>query len=181
MEKQGPDAVSRLAELVDWNGTTRKVDVTGLEAELGIRLPSDFKQLLIIFPYGEFQESLRILHPGWLRDDAKMANWVRTWGAAHQRAKAHHKPDFVHDFFPEPHGLLPWADLNDDLYLCWLTKGDPSGWPIVVFDRDLMVSDPYAMSAAEFLEGVLTGSVTPPLLAGWRDELTKRPITFDPI
>ncbi|MGH8876361.1 MAG: hypothetical protein ACRD0P_03305 [Stackebrandtia sp.] len=182
MTKRRRDAVSRVAALVEWDGSTGGVDVASLEAELGTQLPTDYRFLTETFPYGLFQDWLQLLHPHWMRDSAAFASWIRQWCAIQRDAKASVAPTFPYDFFPDPGGLLPWADINGDIQFYWVARGEPDTWPVVVGDRALgEASDVYSMPTAEFLEALLNGTVAPPILEGFHEALTARPVTFEPI
>jgi hypothetical protein len=39
-----------------------------------------------------------------------------------------------HLVYPEPGGLLRWADLGARHRFCWLTDGDPDSWPVVTWN-----------------------------------------------
>ena len=40
--------------------------------------------------------------------------------------------DFPFDVFPDKAGLLPFGADECDVWLCWITTGNPNEWPIVV-------------------------------------------------
>jgi hypothetical protein len=54
--------------------------------------------------------------------------------------------------WPEPGGVLPWADLDGGGTVCWLTAGrDTANWPVILVDAEMRRSTLYPMTASRFL------------------------------
>ena len=64
--------------------------------------------------------------------------------------------DFPCPFYPEAGGLLEWAGTGAGDRLCWLTEGEPDGWPTVIWNfRE--GADRYDLGAADLLHAYLAG------------------------
>ncbi|MFD0558685.1 hypothetical protein FB566_4638 [Stackebrandtia endophytica] len=85
--------------------------------------------------------------------------------------------DFPYEFWPEPGGLVPWADVNGDLLFCWRTVGDdPDAWPVVVADNGVSEWSEFDGTASACLVELLQGTADLPVLAYARDMFLARPI-----
>ncbi len=86
--------------------------------------------------------------------------------------------DFPYPLYPEPHGLLEWANTGDGDGLYWLTLGEPDSWPVVVWNiRE--GARRYDTGAVELLLGYLSGQrevqlLRPPPSDPWFDPLRER-------
>jgi hypothetical protein len=106
-----------------------------VEAELGVRLPDDFKAFLATYGSGVINDLIGISSPTFppqqgalLRTTQAALSTLRHW------RETGRLPYPIH---PEPGGLLPWAGTgNGDTYY-WLTepRDEPDRWPVVIFDR----------------------------------------------
>jgi hypothetical protein len=132
---------SRLHELATLGSFTIsrrwRYDWASIEASLGVRLPEEYKEFVQAFPPGGFGE-LVVLHP------ARRAGFVGLPDEIHGFAERYGGPLEVElpsvrqavpfGFYPEPGGLIPWADFNADAALFWLPdSGDPDTWPVVAY------------------------------------------------
>ena len=104
-----------------------------VENQLGLRLPSDYKDFVSLYGKGVFgRDQLWVFHPlSWsnIRDSwADRASIFRDWADA--------GVEVPYPVFPDFEGLLPCVTLSDVNSFCWLTRGSPDNWPIVYFDRD---------------------------------------------
>jgi hypothetical protein len=102
------------------------------EEALGLRLPADFKALVSRYGVGQFGDiGLWDKLTGGVSSFVKLAYRDRD----HIRQLREEFPeDFPYPFYPEPGGLLEWASTGTGSRLCWLTEGEPDGWPVVVWN-----------------------------------------------
>ena len=154
------DDVEQLASLIGVPSGRRDArDWPVIEESLGLRLPTDYKELVERLPDGTFRGGLRVNRPG----DHRGAPWdflgfyahrlddLRTWRDGGHAA-------VPHPIFPEPGGLLPWASGARLEPICWLTTGDePDGWPVTVTDAEFGTWRTFPGPAAQFLLAAVEG------------------------
>lgn len=148
----------------------RIVDVTGwhhdpaddagweqVESELGVVLPSDFKELCRRFAPGAFYAYLDLLRP---TDDHAQA-LLRTWGSCRQWAAGH---ESAHLWAPyelyEPDkgpGLIQWGSDQTEGEYYWLADHsvEPDRWPVVARWDGTEPWHQLDMSTAEFVYRVI--------------------------
>ncbi|MEV0133722.1 SMI1/KNR4 family protein [Dactylosporangium sp. NPDC050688] len=102
------------------------------EAELGVILPADFKDLLSAYGMGRFFDYL-FAYPLSGRGMNLARNTALRDG--HADARRRHPDWYPYPLYPETDGLLIWGGTYDGHSLCWLTKGEPDRWPVVVWHQ----------------------------------------------
>ncbi|MEV7570587.1 SMI1/KNR4 family protein [Streptomyces tanashiensis] len=130
-----------------------------LYARLGTRLPTEFVRLMETYGAGEWCQWLRFGFPlgTGQYDLAPSAEWYGETYRGHRDDFPEYHPLAA---WPEPGGLLSFADSIDGDQLCWLTEGEtPDDWPLIVVPRHAGQGPP------------LTGTLTGTLLAWLRGEL----------
>ncbi len=139
-----------------------------MEAEIGTRLPSDYKLLVETYGSGEFCDFLYLRTPY----GTSQYNGVQ-WQSAPLGSRESHPGRYPHPLHPDPGALLIWGATMDADRLCWLTDKAPEQWPVVVWSRDGQY-ETHRMGAADFIQswadGHLGTSVLPemePELAPW--------------
>jgi hypothetical protein len=135
------------------------LDWPTVERELGVNLPSDYKQVCEAFGPGEFSDYLDILcanTPG--------LNLLHHWHGAIEAAADRDPIDQPHPYYApyqifernRPGGLIPWAITQTECEFYWLAdSGNPDAWPIIAryVDSDWNRFD---MSTSEFIVRILT-------------------------
>ncbi|WP_267244254.1 SMI1/KNR4 family protein [Streptomyces sp. PR69] len=108
--------------LVDWERA---------EAEIGTRLPADYKEYVYWFGPGGFEDYLYICVPGVENSMQELAAILaREQTAARRRAEQFKLPPRV-PLFPEPGGWLPWGYTTGGDAVYWVTSSDdPDRWTI---------------------------------------------------
>jgi hypothetical protein len=134
------------------------------EKQLGLTLPSDYRDFVFAYGSGLFARFYRIYNPfsnsEWinLRSSVqRTCGWIletkRDW------------PDHVpYDIYPACPGLLPFGNDENGNNYYWLTKGSPDSWPVI---QDEVRGDGFFRhdcSMTDFFCGVLNGKIEP--LAG---------------
>jgi hypothetical protein len=102
---------------------------------LGTRLPSEYVALMELYGAGCWSNWLRFDSP--LRIAERDFRYDVGWKTDAYRE---HRGSFPQWYplgaWPEPGGILPFADSIDGDQLCWLTAGDdPDAWPLIVWPR----------------------------------------------
>jgi hypothetical protein len=137
------------------------IDASGdwrhIEADLGLSLPADFKQLIETYGLGQFVDFITPLTPFGPRDlFMRSARDILD----SERSFREKNPDLSpYAIYPEPGGLLEWAGTDNGDRLCWLTEGEPDQWSTVAWNQRSWSYDVFAVSAVEFLHGWLTGDI----------------------
>jgi hypothetical protein len=125
----------RLAELLGVGQGESKVDWPAAEAELGVRLPADYRAFVERFGAGSINQELYVDTPfapsAHFDLIAAHAEWADALRQLHQEF-----PEYEpYPPYPPPGGLLLWGKTNTRVSLSWHTDGpDPDAWPVVLFD-----------------------------------------------
>jgi hypothetical protein len=129
------DGVRRLARAAGIAATEgRSYDWAGIEAALGIGLPSDYKLIAESFPEGWF----RMFAEVWLPDSGTRLLSDYAQAILDSVRELRLDEDFADlgfpfPAYPEPGGLLLCGSLRCPGYVFWLTgPGDPDEWPLVL-------------------------------------------------
>jgi len=103
------------------------------EARIGTRLPSDFRDFVVRYGTGVFNDPGRLcvfprnpLAPGFDARFRSECDWVRDMKESAER------DEFPYEVFPRTPGLVLWADDDNGCMFFWLTEGDPDNWPVLV-------------------------------------------------
>jgi len=131
-----PDHLSQLLSIMPVPrqpiGIPTPDDWQRVEAELGLRLPADYKAFVGAYGAGIINDHIRCVNPAY-PEDSPFVDPLRleVYGGW---AEAGETP---HPIYPAPGGLLPWGTTgNGDSYF-WVTEpaDEPDRWPIAIFDR----------------------------------------------
>lgn len=142
-----PPAAPRLAFAGPWEP---------IEAELGVTLPQDYKDFVRLYGDGTFFEVMGIHLPVALSRHAQLVPEVRAICDALRT-----QDDLPYALWPEPGGLLPFGKTDYGDYLCWLTRGLPADWGVVVWGRGFMTFEAFDCDLTDFLTGLATGEILP--------------------
>ncbi|MEW2353160.1 hypothetical protein [Spirillospora sp. NPDC029432] len=114
-------------------------DWAAVESRLGVPLPGDYKRLVETFGCdGLFDEFLRVFTPEELIWHTELYAGIVPGGE--------HPPPF-----PDPGGVIPWSDNENEERFFWITEGpDPDRWPVYALDS-LNAGSRFECTAAEFL------------------------------
>lgn len=164
------------------------VDWSMVRSRLGTDLPADYKALAIKYPMLLISEWLPVLHPGTPDPPGNPYNLVNLIASAlnYSRFAIDFKPsrlttytpghaeeteavqtitsgEFPFPAYPEEGGLMAWGMPEDGSHCCWLTRGHPDDWTIVV------ASEPdcwhYKGPITQFLVDVLIHRVRCPVFS----------------
>src|SRR5262245_59890921 len=100
-----------------------------IESELGLVLPTEFKEYTAYFPPGVHGNALAPVHPAVREGGLTVPGRIRLWSDLYRGWDNLTQPPMP--FYPDAGGLIPWADNEGDAALCWLPEGDdPDLWPV---------------------------------------------------
>ncbi|MEU4805458.1 SMI1/KNR4 family protein [Actinosynnema sp. NPDC023587] len=128
-----------------------------VEADLGLRLPADYRELVTRYGSGGFGD-IGLLTPF----DPCAGGAGSLVGRAHALLDLHGPfrdewpEDVPFPLHPEPGGVLEWALTGNGDALCWLTEGDPDDWPTVVWNVR-GGAERFDLGAVALLHGYLVG------------------------
>jgi len=106
-----------------------RYDWAPIETELGLALPSEYKDYVSYFPPGVFGGVITPEHPGLRGGPARFVERIRLLADLFRGWPNEQRPPMPG--YPEQGGLIPWADFEGDSALCWLSEGDdPDLWPV---------------------------------------------------
>jgi hypothetical protein len=100
------------------------------EAKMGIRFPSDFKQLINAYGSGELLSGLRIYNP--LTEDGRKSITEDRETLEESREAC----EYLWPIHPEESGMLPWGHDSNGNFFCWLARGEPDNWPTAQLGHD---------------------------------------------
>ncbi|GAA1283061.1 hypothetical protein Psi02_30980 [Planotetraspora silvatica] len=121
------------------------------EAELGLELPSDFKELVRRYGVGNFCDYL-FTHPMRSLIDSNLELLE-----ANRLDRVEYPSWYRYPLYPEPGGLLLWGATSSGDRLCWLTGGHPDSWPVVVWNPRDPEFLPQDVGVVEFIEAGVSG------------------------
>lgn len=124
-----------------------------VEAELGTRLPQDYKDFARLYGSGLFMNYLQIAIPEStigpsLKDEVVLAYQVFET-----------KEDFPYVVWPNRQGVLAFGSSIGNDVMFWLRVGPPDAWPVVIWDRSGITDNDCELLDCDF-SGFLTGLVT---------------------
>jgi len=162
----GPRALDALIEAVPPPATPLRPFVgpwEPVEARLGTELPPDYKAIARLYGQGWFMNFLSIALPG---EPESRGSLEGEQGMA--RAMINAGMPTPYPIWPEPGGLLNvgLTKANDRVF--WRTRGAPSDWRIVVWDRQAQELEALDCNLAGFLAGLAKGQVQPEGFGGRR-------------
>jgi len=137
-----------------------------VEEEIGIPLPTDYKQLVNIYGLGYFGGYICPLNPflpplpplSLYRLQSVIADLDQSKEYLGSN-KAENVPPLP--VYPEDHGVLPWGVDDNRGLQCWRTYRSNQFWPLLILDYDW--SEEYltfSMSATDFLTNWLTDKIS---------------------
>ncbi|WP_405899376.1 SMI1/KNR4 family protein [Streptomyces sp. NBC_00727] len=154
------------------------VDWARVEAELGTRLPADYKEYVYWFGPGNSSDYFVVCVPGvensnveFMANLRKEAEDYRSWNAGNQR------PPVSVPFFSDPGGRLPFLFTTEGCAVFWITDGDdPDSWKIGSRTR-LWDVQRFEGGFTEFLREALWDTVELEAIPAYDDE---PPLQFRP-
>ncbi|MFB8776998.1 hypothetical protein [Streptomyces broussonetiae] len=148
-----------LAEMMPpWPGCGIEVDWAAVEDAWGVEFPSDYKKVIAYYGDVLLGGYLQVLVPTTVTPETCDEPGAPRGGMGFITADAR---DTWKDTEPtgidaEPGDLVTWgAASSADLY-CWLTRGEPDKWPVVVFSHGEDVWTQHDFGMMEFMLRVMS-------------------------
>jgi hypothetical protein len=151
-------------------------DFAACEHDLGLALPNDFKDLLSTYGVGRFLDYL-FAYPLDGHDMNLRRNRLLLEG--HSSSRTAHPDWYPYPLYPEADGLMLWGGTYDAHSLCWLAKGEPDEWPVVVWEQRNSRYHLYDGGAVAFITDWLQGRLpaqalpTPATRVAWFEPARK--------
>jgi hypothetical protein len=145
----------------------------GVWRAVGTRLPEDFVEFIDTYGSGEVCHWMNVHNPfSSAETEAFVPHMLAALGAF--RVLKESDPNAIpYPIHFEPQGLIPWGTSIDGDEFCWLAKGLPSEWPVVVICRHA-APEKYEVGMGAFLEKALAGTLES---AAWPEDAQ---VTFLP-
>jgi hypothetical protein len=128
-----------------------------VEADLGVKLPDDYRGLIDSYGSGCFGEFLYPLNPFTANRHGHLLHRGQTILAAERSSGMAPHQGLPFALYPVSGGLLPWAVTDNGDTLFWYTH--PVPWPVVVWSGRGFRFEVYQRSAAGFLAVWLAGQI----------------------
>jgi hypothetical protein len=151
--------VDQVVEATGWRGEPDDASWSQTEAELAVRLPSDFKELCRRFVPGMFSAYLDLMRPTKEHDSqALLAGLVtlRILAAGKESIARMYEPYGLFD--PDAgSGLIQWGSDQTEGEYYWLADRsvDPDRWPVIARSEGGEPWDRFDMSSAEVVYRVI--------------------------
>lgn len=131
-----------------------------IEADLGVRLPADYKAFVSLYGAGRMFDLISIYVP--IRSRGReLLRHVQFASSTYSGELADILPLPV---WPAEGGLLPFGDTNNGDWLFWRTAGEPDRWPVFVVSHEGGDPEVFDMTGTAFIAGVVTGAITSEIL-----------------
>jgi len=127
-----------------------------VEAELGIPLPPDYKDLVRVYGSGHYMEFFGVGVPRSPNPNTRLEMKV-----PRACATFFDRDELPYPLWPDPQGLVPFGSTDNGDFLFWLPRGAPEKWGVVVWDRGLWTFESFDCDITSFIAGVATGEIIP--------------------
>ncbi|MEH0549995.1 SMI1/KNR4 family protein [Streptomyces sp. B21-101] len=147
-----------LAELLPPRpGSGLVVDWAAVEGAWGLEFPSDYKNLIAHYGDVLLGDYLQVIAPSTVTPETCDEPGAPRGGMGFITADAR---DTWADTEPaeieaEPEELVAWGAASGADLFCWLTRGEPGNWPVLVFSHGDDVWTQHDFGTTEFLVRVL--------------------------
>lgn len=154
------DASYELAKLVSWQRAFRTFQGwQAVEQALAVRLPDDYKRFMATFPSGKFRGLVGVNNP--IESEPAWVSFHWEFFDTLDRAKGwrDYEPERVpYPIFPEPGGVIPWGDTDENHEFFWLPRSEnPDEWSVVFSTADFERWGEYHGTMSEFVLGLVSG------------------------
>ena len=127
-----------------------------IEAELGIPIPPDYKDLVRVYGSGYYMEFFGIHVPRSANLNLRLETQVAAICATFSD-----RDELIYPLWPDPGGLVPFGGTDNGDFLFWLPRRALADWSIVVWDRGLGNFEVFDCDLTNFIAGLATGAIVP--------------------
>lgn len=129
-----------------------------VERELGVTLPSDFREFVLAYGTGLLGRFYAVWNPF---TGAEFTDHVRLI-CGYERGLQQQFPQYYpYPIYPESPGFLPWGSDDNGNYYGWLTDGPPDRWPVLSNGVRGKGYQLHHRTMTEYLAGVFRGEIIP--------------------
>jgi hypothetical protein len=154
----------------------RDEDWSKIELELGTALPDDFKKFITLFGTGQLGSFIYVLNPFAANEFVNLFKQIQESLDANKEIRKDFPEAVPFSLYPEQNGILPWAFTDNGDVLCWLTKGQPDEWIVVVQESRLAEWEQFSESMSGFLTKLFRGELSSNILG---NHFIQVPVTFE--
>jgi hypothetical protein len=164
MNLDGSGLIRLLARPTAPTSPTNDFDWSYVEARLGVRLPTDYKQFLGVFGSGEVNGFLLVASPVFGDRLIRLEDLVRSRLEIRRALRAAGWDIPPHPLSPEPGGLLPWGITRNGDTCFWQTTPaeQQDEWTVTVVESKSQEWIDFDGSLTAFLAAVLTRGLVVP-------------------
>ena len=133
-----------------------------VENNLGVVLPSDYKELIALYGSGIIGNFIMIYSPFTENENMNFFIQQNLYIDAYLTLKVSFPVDFPYEVFPTNGGILPWGRTENGDTLNWIVDTNQGDWAILV-DGGSGDYFEYKGSMTGFLYDVLSGTIVCPI------------------
>jgi hypothetical protein len=104
------------------------------QQQLGLSLPSDYRQLIDTYGTGCWMDFLWVLSPFAKNTNLSLLTQAHLHLDGERTIRALWPEQVPFPLYPEPEGLFPWAITDNGNRLYWQTCGAPEDWPTIIYE-----------------------------------------------
>jgi hypothetical protein len=132
-------------------------DWATVEADIGTRLPSDYKWFIDTYGVGRVDDFLSVFYPASNNTYIRLKDQIARQLGAYRTLRETWPKDIPYPLFPELSGILPWGITDNGNVCVWRTvSANPDEWPVAVNESRGPKWDTFAGSMTAFLADVLS-------------------------
>ena len=141
-----------------------RIDWDAVEATLGLALPEDYKEFIEAIGPGGIGDEIVLTCPDADNPNLNFLVYNDDMTGAFRTLLAREPIDLPYPFYPDKDGLVAWAYTANGHVFYWSTAGPASDWAVVVGEARGPDWYQFDGGTAEFLLGLLGGTITVPFL-----------------
>jgi len=138
---------------------------TKIEIELGLLLPSDYKDLIMTYGDGCWQGFWYLLNPFTKNHNLNLiAQASRDEVSGYDILSAERniknlEANYPHRIWPEKDGIFPWGITDNGGRFFWITTGKADDWPTLYYPSRDPDFKSYDLSISEIILGAVSGAL----------------------
>jgi hypothetical protein len=134
----------------DWNN---------VESQLALTLPTDFRELILTYGTGAFNDWLIVFNPSARNRYYNLVAMASEILDAYLSMKQDFPDKFPHPAYPTPHGLFPWARADNGDTFYWIIDYENHQWSTILCESRFGEMETYREQPTELLASLLSGVI----------------------